>query len=120
MLHQAQKGFCRILVGIPQHQKVFLVYIEHIRNIISLYDVFLNDSLSSMLAYMFQTYAEDMAMQPDVSYIPFATSSRGQTGNIIMFAHVEEGDLLYETRDDVESSDEYEDDSIIPPLISKE
>ena len=61
-----------------------------------------------------------MAICPDVSYITCATSSREQTSNIITFTHFEEGGLLYETRDDVEISDKYEDDSIIPPLISKE
>ena len=73
-----------------------------------------------MLAYMFQTYAEAMAMQLDVSCIPFATSSRGQTVNIIIFAHVEEGGLLYETCDDTESSNKYDDNSTLPPLISEE
>ena len=27
MCHQAQKGFCGIFVGIPQHQKGYLVYV---------------------------------------------------------------------------------------------
>ena len=38
---QAQKGFCGIFVGIPQHQKGYLVYILGTRKIISSYDVFL-------------------------------------------------------------------------------
>ena len=33
-----------------------------------------------------------------VSYVPYDTSSREQTGDIIMFAQFEEGDLLSETR----------------------
>ena len=33
-----------------------------------------------------------------VSYIPCATSSREQTGNIITFTQFEEGGLLYETQ----------------------
>ena len=32
--HQAQKGLCRIFVGIPQHQKRYLVYIPITRKII--------------------------------------------------------------------------------------
>ena len=35
MRHQAQKGFCGIFVGIPQHQKGYLVYIPSTRNVIS-------------------------------------------------------------------------------------
>ena len=37
----------------------------------------------SALAYTSQPYAEDMAMPLDVSYIPYATSSGEQTGDII-------------------------------------
>ena len=35
MRHQAQKEFCGIFVGIPQHQKGYLVYIPSTRKIIS-------------------------------------------------------------------------------------
>ena len=61
-----------------------------------------------------------MAMRPAVSYIPCATSSREQTGNISTSTQFEEGNLLSESRDNAESSDEYDDDSIMPPIISKE
>ena len=51
-----------------------------------------------------------MAMRPAWSYTPFATSLRGETGDIIMFTKFEEGDLLSEThnllsetREDAES-----------------
>ena len=40
MCHQAQKGFCGIFVVIPQHQKVYLVYVPSTRKIISSYDFF--------------------------------------------------------------------------------
>ena len=36
-------------------------------------------------------------MRPAWSYTPFATSLRGETGDIIMFTKFEEGDLLSET-----------------------
>ena len=39
MRHKAQKGFRGIFVGIPQHQKLYLVYVPSTRNIISSYDV---------------------------------------------------------------------------------
>ena len=39
MHHQAQNGFCGMFVGIPQHQKGYLVYVSHTQNIISSYNV---------------------------------------------------------------------------------
>ena len=67
---------------------------------------------------MSRTYAESMDMRPDMSYIPYDTSSREKTGDIIMFAQFEEGNLLSETRDNTESSNEYDDDSYLQPFIS--
>ena len=61
-----------------------------------------------------------MAMRLYVSYIPCATSLREQTGDIITFTHFEEGNLLFENCDDEESGDKYDDDLIMPPLISEE
>ena len=43
-----------------------------------------------------------MAMRPIVSYKPFATSSKEQTGNIILFVQFEESNVLSETREDAE------------------
>ena len=37
-------------------------------------------------------------MHPSVSYTPYATNARVKTGNIITFAHFEEGGLLSETQ----------------------
>ena len=54
-----------------------------------------------------------------VSYIPYALYSKEQTGNIIKLAQFEEGNLLFENRDYSESGDESDDDSIMPPLLSK-
>ena len=56
--HQAQKGFRGIFLGIPQHQKGYLVYVPSTRKIISSYDVVFDESFSSALA----------AMRPDVMY----------------------------------------------------
>ena len=61
-----------------------------------------------------------MAMQPTVPYIPYATYSKEQTGNIIMFAQFEEENLLSETRDDAESGEKSDDNSNMSPLIRKE
>ena len=77
-----------------------------------------------MLAYISQPYSSAMAMRPYVTYTPCATSSKGKFVNIITFAQFEEGDLLSENPEDAESNDEsgdrYDDDSIVPQLISKE
>ena len=51
MRHQALKGFRSIFVGIPEHQKGYLVYVPSTRNIISSYDVVFDESFSSALAY---------------------------------------------------------------------
>ena len=93
MCHQAQKGFCGIFVGIPEHQKVYLVYVPSTRKIISSYDVVFDESFSSVLAYMSRPYSEAMYMRPSVTYTPFVTSSREQTGDIITFTQFEEGNI---------------------------
>ena len=113
MRHQAQKGFCGIFVGIPQHQKEYLVNVPSTRKIISSYDVVLDESFSSALAYTSQTYSEAMAMRPAVMYTPYGTSLREQTGDIIMFAQFEERNILTKTRNDAESGYKSDDDSIM-------
>ena len=61
-----------------------------------------------------------MVMRTDVPYTPFAKSSREQTGDIITFAQFEEGNILTKTRNDAESGDESDNESIIPSLRSEE
>ena len=56
MRHQAQKGFRGIFVGIPEHQKGYLVYAPSTRKIISSYDVVFDESFSSALAYTSRPY----------------------------------------------------------------
>ena len=58
-----------------------------------------------------------MAVRPTVLYIPCDTSSKEQTGNIITFTQFEEGYLVSETRNDAESGDKYDGNSIILPLL---
>ena len=74
--HQAQKVFRGIFVGIPEHQKGYLVYVPSTRKIISSYDVVFDESFSSALAYTSRPYSEAMAMRPSVTYTPYATSSK--------------------------------------------
>ena len=110
MRHQAQKGFRGIFVGIPQHQKRYLVYVPSTRKVILSYDVVFDESFSSALSYTSRPYAEAMEMRPAVTY---ATSSKEQTGDVITFAKFEEGDLISETRNDTESGDASNSESIM-------
>ena len=55
-----------------------------------------------------------------VTYTPCATSLRDQNSDKIMFAPFEEGNILTKTRNDAESGDESNDDSIMPILLIKE
>ena len=56
MHHQAQKGFHGIFVGIPEHQKGYLVYVPSTRKVISSYDVVFDEGFSSALAYTSRPY----------------------------------------------------------------
>ena len=72
-----------------------------------------DESFSSALSYTSRPYAEAMAMRPTVTYTPYATSSKEQTGDVIKFAQFEEGNLISETRNDTESGDESDSESIM-------
>ena len=87
MRHQAQKGFHGISVGIPEHQKGYLVYVPSTRKVTSSYDVVFEESFSSALSYTSRPYSEAMAMRPAATYTPYVTSSKEQTGDVITFAH---------------------------------
>ena len=113
MRHQAQKGFRGIFVGIPQHQKGYLVYVPSTRKVIMSYDVRFDESFLSALSYSSRPYAEAMALRPAVTYTPYTTSSKEQTYDVITFAQFEEGNLLSETRNDTESGDESYNESIM-------
>ena len=113
MRHQMQKGFCGIFIGIPEHQNLYLVYVPSTRKIIYSYDVVLDESFSSELAYTSRPYSEAMAMRPAVTYTPYGTSLREQPGDILTFAQFEEGNILTKTRNDAENSDEYNNESIM-------
>ena len=56
MRHQAQKGFRGIFVGIPEHQKGYLVYVHSTRKVTSSYNVVFDESFSSALSYTSQPY----------------------------------------------------------------
>ena len=111
--HKAQKGFRGIFVGIPEHQKGYLVYVPSTRKVISSYDVVFDKSFSSALSYTSRPYSEVMVMCPSVTYTLYATSSKEQTGDVITFTHFEGGNILTETRNDAEICDESDNESII-------
>ena len=68
---------------------------------------------SIALAYTSRLYSESMAMRPEVTYTPCAASPREKTGDIITFAHFEEGNILTKTRKDAERGDESDNEPIM-------
>ena len=54
-----------------------------------------------------------MAMRPEVTYTPYVTSSKEQTGDVITFAQFEEGNILNETRNNAKSGEESDNESIM-------
>ena len=76
------------------------MYVPRTRKKISSYDDVFDGSLSSALSYTSRSYSELMTMCLAVTYTPYATSSKEQTGDVIRFAQFEEGNILTETRDD--------------------
>ena len=107
-------------MGIPQHQKGYLVYVPSTRKVTSSYDVVFDESFSSALSYTSRPYAEAMVICLTVTYTPYATSSKEQTGDVITFTQFEEGNLSTETRNDTESGDESDSESIMMSKQDKE
>ena len=54
-------------------------------------DIVFDESFSSALSYTSRPYSEAMAMRPAVTYTPYAMSSKEKNGDVITFAHFEEG-----------------------------
>ena len=73
-----------------------------------------------MLAYSSQPCSEAMAMRPEVTYTTYATSLREQDVYIIKCSQFEEGNTLTKIINGVESGDKSNENSIMPPLLSKE
>ena len=74
MRHQGQKGFRGIFVGIPEHQKGYIVYVPSTIKVISSYDVVFDEIISSALSYTSRPYSEVTSMRLAVTYTPYATS----------------------------------------------
>ena len=64
MRHQSQKGFWGIFVGIPQHQKVYLIYIHSTQKIVSSHDVVFDETFSIALSYTSHPCSEAIATRP--------------------------------------------------------
>ena len=62
---------------------------------------------------MSQPYSEAMAMRPEVTYTPYAKSLKEQTDDVIAFTQFEEGNIWTKTRNNSESGDESNNESII-------
>ena len=88
------------------------MYVPSTRKVIYLYDVVFDEKHHSV-SYTPRPYSEAMAMRPAVTYTPYMTSSKEKTGNVITFAQFEEENILTETRNDVESGDESDNESIM-------
>ena len=54
-----------------------------------------------------------MAMRPEVTYTSYATSQKEQTGDVILFAQFDEGNILTKTCNDAESGDESDNESVM-------
>ena len=54
-----------------------------------------------------------MAIRPTVTYTRYATSSKEQNGDVITFTQFEEGNIWTETRNDTESGDKSNSESIM-------
>ena len=57
MHHRSQKCFRGIFIGIPQHQRGYLVYVPQKCKIVSSYDSIIDDNLCSALTYKSQPYS---------------------------------------------------------------
>ena len=59
-------------------------------------------------------------MRLDVSYTPYTTYLKEKPGDITKLSQSEEGNIWSETSDNSESGDKSDNNSIIPPLLTKE
>ena len=60
------------------------MYVPSTRKIISSYDAVFDEMFFSALSYTSRPYSEAMVMRPAVTYTPYDTSSKEQTGNVQM------------------------------------
>ena len=117
MRHQAQKVFRSILVGIQQHKKVYLVYVPSTKNIHMM--LFLMKFFYYVSIYVKTLCRSDCYASGYLIY----TLCYILKGTNCWYNHVRtvwRGGLSSETRDDAESVDESNENSVMPPLIIEE
>ena len=73
MRNQSKKSFRGIFIGIPQHQKGYLIYIPSTQKSVSSHVLVCDEKVSSAVAYTSPPFSETLATQPSVLYIPNAT-----------------------------------------------
>ena len=86
-MHHKSKKNCGIFVGIPQHQKGYLIYVPITRKIVFTWRYIWRNIF--VLSYTPRPYSEALSMPPEVPYILYATSSHEQTRDFIAFAQFE-------------------------------
>ena len=69
MYHQPQQGLCGIIVVIPHHQKVYLIYVLSTWTIVSLHEVVFGEKHSSVLELRSCPFLEALVVGPAVLYI---------------------------------------------------
>ena len=89
------------------------MYVSSTRKVISSYDVVFDKFFSSAMSYTSRPYSEAIVMRPAVTFTPYATSSKEQTGDVITFAQFDEGRLLTETCNDTKSGDKSYSESLM-------
>ena len=77
------------------------------------HNVMFDKSFSSALSYTSRPYSEAMAMHPEVTYTQYAMSLREQTCDVFTFTQFEEGTVWTKTRNDAESGDKSDNESIM-------
>ena len=89
------------------------MYVPSTRKVLSSYDVVFDESFSSALSHTSRPYSEAMAMRPAVMFTAYATSPKEKPGGVIMFAQSEEWKISTDTRNDAESGDKSDNESIM-------
>jgi hypothetical protein len=117
MHHQPQKGFRGILVGIPENQAGYEVYVPATRSIVTSSDVVFDETFQTAVGYTSQPYQEAMSMRPGVTFRPQASSSMEQTGDVITFAQFEEGNKADLTKSERANSDAFDEYADMPALL---
>ena len=93
MRHQWKEVFCGIFVGIPQHQKGYLVYVPHTRKILYSYDVVFYE-IFLVSWHKHHNHMKKQCLHNRLCHIHIMLHHQGKkTGAIITFTQFEEGNI---------------------------